>query len=163
MFQWGHAAAVLVLAWPLAGLLGYLLHRGIHHPRAGRLYKAHIAHHKAYPVSDFTSDTYREVGKDSTVWTFLGAGLILGLFSLVLFPVWFAVPFAIDLAIMGYISDKIHGAMHLNKTHWDKFILFEWLQAAHVQHHKNVKTNYGIFSFFWDYVFRTYRSPDHND
>ena len=154
MILW--ALAVLILGVPVVSLAGYVIHFCLHHPWLGPFHRSHMAHHTVYPENDFLSDKYREVGKDSTVWPFLAVGLILAGIGAWLTPWWLWVPLAIDAALVGYLSDKVHEYTHVPS--WlEKLKVFHYLRAKHVIHHVDPKTNYGILGFTFDKIFGTFR------
>jgi sterol desaturase/sphingolipid hydroxylase (fatty acid hydroxylase superfamily) len=55
------------------------------------------------------------------------------------------------------LHNNMHDSFHIRKTFWHKFPFFQKLIKSHYQHHINMGTNYGIFSFFWDKLFKTYK------
>lgn len=144
-------------------LFGYVAHLLLHQPWMGRFNQAHLTHHdKLYPPSDFFSDTYRSAGKDNSVILFAILGIPLLLIPVLLFYFkaigLFTMLFAMASMIgIGLLHDRVHDSFHLN-NHWLKILPFyrKWLDL-HYQHHVNVKTNYGIFLFVWDKLFKTYK------
>jgi len=153
---------VFLFVFVLGTFLGYAFHRMFHSTWSGRFYKAHMTHHlKLYPPTDYFSDKYRDPGKDNTVWLFILAFSPLGLlilslmyFSAISIPMGIGV--AVEITIIGWLNNSMHDAFHLRKSFWDRFSFFSKLRKLHFQHHVNMKSNYGIFSFFWDKLLKTY-------
>lgn len=155
--------AVIILTFLFTSLLGYAIHFAFHQKWSGRLNKSHMSHHlKLYPVNDLVSDVYREPGDDST------ARLFIILFSPILLTVVGLTAFHIisilvgcaifgTMALVGILNDRLHDSMHLNKSVWHWWPGFSKLQKLHNMHHHRMGTNYGIFSFFWDKIFGTYK------
>ena len=145
-------------------LLGYVIHWALHQRWSGPLRKSHMAHHLVhYPPRDLVSDSYRSAGKDSAVYTFLLAFSPLLLLPIVLWLVgWVSLPVAVaaffSMALVGLMNDIIHDSFHV-RDHWLSRVYpgYESLRIGHFVHHRNMKRNFGIYSFAWDRVFRTFR------
>ena len=142
--------------------LGYAFHRMFHRRWSGRFYVAHMNHHlKQYPVSDFYSDEYRDPGSDSTVYLF---ALLFSpiLITMVLLTVFHIVSLFLGLSVLaemlfiGWVNNSLHDSFHLRKTFWHRFWFFDRLVKLHFNHHLDQNTNFGIFSFVWDRLFRTF-------
>ena len=139
----------------------------LHRKWSGFLYRKHIRHHfSLYPPHDFISDVYRSAGKDNTFIVFL----ILAI-PLILLPIILAIAGIISIAcmiaalivfaIIGGMHDYLHDSFHI-RNHWLYRVpiiknYFAKLVDLHYLHHKKVFYNLGIFSFFWDRVFGTFR------
>lgn len=141
---------------------GYWVHRALHQTWMGPLHRAHLTHHLVlYPSTDFTSDTYRDSGKDDTTWTFLLVGFPLLGFPLLLafFGVvgWVSAIWLVGVTGgIGLLHSFIHDWIHL-RSHW-----FHWIPGSkklielHRVHHTDLTKNFGIFTFFWDKLSKTY-------
>jgi sterol desaturase/sphingolipid hydroxylase (fatty acid hydroxylase superfamily) len=152
----------------IASLFGYVVHRSLHQKWSGRLHQAHMTHHiTLYPPEDFSSDKYRDPGKDNTVVVFgvaavplIALPIILGvlhILSLVLVVVSLVV-----MAVMSFLHGYLHDSFHI-KNHWLYQVppLKNWfarLVRRHWLHHVDMQTNFGIFVFHWDHVLRTFWS-----
>lgn len=153
-----------LIAYLLTSLLGYVIHWAIHRPWAGKAYRAHRAHHiDLYPPGKLISDEYRFAGSQSTVYTFLLAFSPLLLLPIILAIVgWFSIAQAIAalvaMGLVGLLNDIIHDSFHV-KNHWLSRLIpgYDRMQQLHFIHHVNMKKNFGIYSFFWDRLFRTFR------
>lgn len=156
----------ILITYIVTSLFGYVIHWSLHQTWAGQFNNAHMTHHlKLYPPEDFTSDSYRNAGKDSTPKFFAMAALPLIGLPIVLFAVGFLplhlmiVALAVEGA-MGFLHDYIHDAFHISR-HWMsrvpvlKDIFHKWV-ALHYLHHVDMGKNYGIFVFHWDRIFRTF-------
>lgn len=153
-----------LLAAAITDTFGYWLHRAIHQKWSGSLYKSHMAHHLTlYPPDDFSSEQYRNAGKDDTTRTFLLLGFPLLLAPSVLaflgiFGWLSAVWITAVVVCVGLLNSYIHDWIHL-KAHWFHFVPGSSnLVKKHLVHHQDMGKNFGIFTFFWDKVCRTYKS-----
>ncbi len=126
-------------------LIEYLVHAKLFHARPGSIFKmfvlGHIAHHK------------NPMGYDSLPFFFSSFILVLlaSFFSL-FFPV--TINFSIAAGILtGYIG---YGLLHFLIHHyqWKRGYL-NYLQNFHDIHHLKSKTNMGVSSPLWDYIFGT--------
>jgi len=144
-------------------LLGYGFHWMFHQPWSGHFYKAHMNHHlKQYPPTDFYSDTYRYAGKDNTVVLFglVFAPIVITMIVLTAtggVSLFLGLSVLAEMGIIGALNNSLHDCFHLRNSFWQKFSFFERLRKLHFQHHVDMSTNYGIFSFIWDQIFGTYR------
>lgn len=157
---------VLLLAFFSITLFGYVVHRLLHLPLMGVFHKSHMRHHILYPAEDYLSDKYRSAGKDSTFIFFAIASLPLlvipvlfywlGIFSFQLFAFTIFV-----MSLLGLAHNYLHNAFHI-KNHWmHRFFLtkhiFNIWTNLHYFHHKEMDTNFGIFFFWWDKLFKTFK------
>lgn len=158
----------IILSYLITTLFGHTVHWALHQPWSGKVNRAHMTHHiKLYPPSDYVSETYRDAGKDSTPKFFAIAALPLILTPIILWamgllPLSLMITVIVVEGVMGFLHNYLHDAFHI-KNHWlygmplvRKY--FSRLVELHYQHHVNLKSNYGIFSFHWDRIFRTFRS-----
>jgi sterol desaturase/sphingolipid hydroxylase (fatty acid hydroxylase superfamily) len=145
-------------------LLGYITHKIFHKKWSGRFYRAHFNHHYLqYPPEDLISDKYRDAGKDNTVYLFalcfspfIIGNIILTILGII--PIILGVGIFIEMAVVSLLNSELHDAFHLTNSFWHKFWFFDNLKKLHFQHHFDQSKNYGIFSFMWDKIFRTYRN-----
>lgn len=150
----------------LLSLFGYLAHKSLHQTWAGRFSKSHMTHHNVlYPPDNYLSDSYRSAGGDSTLFTFMKISLPLiiipiiayftGILSLLL-----TVIILIEMAVFAAINDYLHDSFHIRNHFLTRIpiikAIFNRLVMLHLQHHLDMDTNYGIYSFIWDRVFGTY-------
>jgi hypothetical protein len=155
-----------IITFFIASLFGYVVHRSLHQGWMGRFHQAHMTHHlKLYPPEDYTSDTYRHAGKDNTVWIFavaavplVGGVILLGAYNVLSLSL--TITALIVMVAMSFLHSYLHDAFHI-KNHWLHRIpfigmLFSRWTHIHWLHHVDMNTNYGIFLFHWDHVFRTY-------
>jgi sterol desaturase/sphingolipid hydroxylase (fatty acid hydroxylase superfamily) len=163
MLQFLVASAITIT---LGTLAGHLLHWRMHRKK----WRSHMYHHAVtYPKDDLRSSAeegYRSSGAFSGWITFavpVSAVVVALVCSLHAAGVsWLTcAAVASGCAIIGYMHGAIHDAMHV-EGHWLGKIVpgFGKLQRLHDQHHRNMKTNFGIVSFLWDRVFGTYRDAD---
>lgn len=152
----------LFISYLATNLFGYVVHWSLHQEWVGRHHEAHMTHHlRLYPPEDFTSLAYRSAGKDSTVWFFAAASIpmilvpiLLGYFGVI--SIVCMVAALIMEGTLGFLHNYIHDAMHI-KPHWMRSLpFFDRLSKLHMLHHIDMNTNYGIFTFHWDRLFRTF-------
>ena len=151
----------------VASLFGYVVHRILHQKWSRRLYQAHMTHHiKLYPPTDFSSEKYRDSGKDSTPKFFMLAGLPLIIIPIILYLFnWVSSPVFITILtveiLIGFLNDYLHDAFHIKNFWLHKVpyigLWFSSLTRLHYFHHVDMGSNYGIFSFIWDRIFQTFR------
>ncbi len=143
--------------------LGYWTHRLFHKPISGPFYRAHINHHAVqYPPEDFTSDIYRSAGKDNSLWYFaLAFSPLMIIIALSYFllgtSLWTCVCILGSMIGTGLVHDYMHDGFHLNKSYWHYLPGFSRLIELHKVHHVDMSKNYGIFSFVFDKMFKTYQ------
>lgn len=158
------ALLVAFLSYTVTSLLGYFVHWAIHQRWSGRIHKAHMAHHlELYPPGKLVSEEYRHAGSQSTVHTFLVAFLPLLLLPVILMLVGVIslvnCAFAVcAMVIVGLLNDVIHDSFHV-KHHWLSKVIpgYDRMRQLHFVHHINMRRNFGIYSFTWDKVFKTFR------
>jgi len=152
----------LIFVFVLLAFLGYVFHWAFHQRWSKRFYSSHMNHHlKQYPPSDFYSDRYRDPGSDNTAWLFalvfspfVATIVVLTLISAV--SLFLGLAILAEMAVIGWLNNSLHDSFHLRETFWHKFKFFNRLQKLHYQHHVNMRSNLGIFSFLWDKIFRTF-------
>jgi len=157
-----YTVAARLLSIVVGSLVGYFVHRALHKPWAGPLYKGHMEHHlEVYPKDRLTSETY-ELKKwyHSGPVLFTPAAIVLILLggltcwivgvSLVDFAA-----FAGGLVAFGFLNDYVHDSMHLRR-HWlQRFRYYRKLRRLHFMHHVDMTRNFGIVAMQWDDVFKT--------
>jgi sterol desaturase/sphingolipid hydroxylase (fatty acid hydroxylase superfamily) len=140
------------------------MHRSLHQSWAGRFNKSHMAHHqKLYPPSDYQSETYRNPGKDNTVFIFvipsifmLAIPVVLGAVGVVAW--WLTGVMVAEMLMIGWLHDTIHDAFHLTGHPLNKWRAFREWNRLHFVHHQDMSRNYGIFGFGFDKVFGTFET-----
>jgi sterol desaturase/sphingolipid hydroxylase (fatty acid hydroxylase superfamily) len=157
------AILVSILTFIALTSLGYISHWAFHQRWSGRFYTSHMSHHLVlYPPSDFYSDKYRDAGKDNTSVLFflIFLPLILGAIAITvlkIIPLLFGIIILVEMAAFGAANNVLHDAFHLRKTFWQRFWFFDKLVKLHIQHHKNMKKNFGILFFWPDKLFNTFK------
>lgn len=162
----GAVLLTILIVYIVVSLFGYFVHKSLHQDWTGRYNTSHMAHHeKLYPPEDFLSEKYRDAGKDDTFWTFAVISLplilapivlgLLGILSLTLTLIALT-----EMLLIGWLNNYLHNALHI-KNHWiSKVPIIKYLFAKwgnlHYLHHVNMSFNYGIFSFHWDRLFKTF-------
>lgn len=160
----------LLISYIVTSLFGYVIHWSLHQSWAGQFNNAHMTHHlKLYPPEDFTSDTYRHAGKDSTPKFFAMAAIPLILTPIVLgllgiLPFYLVITVLVVEGIMGFLHDHIHDLFHINNNWMSRVpvlrdIFHKWTRL-HYLHHVDMEKNYGIFVFHWDRLLGTFWKRD---
>lgn len=156
----------IILTFLVTTLFGHVVHWCLHQPWLGAVNNSHMTHHlRLYPADDFTSEVYRNAGKDSTPKFFAVAAIplvvtpiILAVLGVFTWPITLTV-LAVE-ALMGFLHNYLHDSFHI-KNHWLGRvpvlggIFHRWIEL-HYLHHVDMSKNYGIFTFFWDRLFGTY-------
>lgn len=143
--------------------LGYLAHLALHQSWTGKLNKMHMKHHEElYPHHDYLSVRYRSAGSSNSVYIFVPilsiiVFALLFIFYLLGLNVWFIALIILESIIIGWIHNYLHDVFHISPTYLEKFKFFQKWRYLHYIHHIDMTKNYGIFSFVWDYIFRTYQ------
>ena len=126
-----------------------------------------MSHHlKMYPPEDFTSDVYRHAGTSSSSKYFalvalpvILAPIVLGIIGII--PLHLVLIVLSIEGLMGLLNDRIHDAFHIN-NHWMsrvpglRVIFARWTKLHYI-HHVDMSKNYGIFTFHWDHLFKTFK------
>lgn len=151
--------AVIVVTYSLAELIGYLFHRLAHVPGT-ELYKSHMLHHlQAYPPTRFSSEKYISIGiRSFVVWFMPIFAVFLGAQVAILngWPLFAGIMTTLAVAGMNLYA---HDSYHLSK-HWlSETRFFKRLTDFHEVHHRNMKKNFGIYTFVIDKVFGTFKNP----
>lgn len=149
-------------------LLGYLIHKLFHKEWMGFAAKSHLVHHNIkYPPGDLISDKYRHAGKNTTILLFIP--IVIGALSFTVFLGYVGIltPFyaalgAIEILLITYLHNALHDAFHVHNSFWNRIPGFKKMQGLHFEHHLKMDTNFGIFDFTWDKIFKTY-SAENND
>lgn len=143
-------------------LLGWLVHWSFHQKWSGFFYRGHYNHHfKQYPSNDMFSDIYRSAGLDSSgIWMPVIFSPLIGLLIYGMIVGWLSWVMGLMILatalITGWLHSYIHDATHLKK-HWLQIIpWFANLVELHIQHHRNINSNLGIFFFGFDRLFNTF-------
>lgn len=158
------ALLTALVTYLITSLLGYVVHWAIHQRWVGRAYEAHRAHHiDLYPPGRLISEKYLSAGKQSTVYTFLLAFSPLLILPVVMYFVgWFSLGMTVAaiaaMAAVGLLNDLIHDSFHV-RNHWLSRVIpgYSRMRELHFVHHVNMKRNFGIYSFIWDKVFKTFK------
>jgi len=146
-----------------ATFFGHAIHWALHQRWSRVFNRAHMEHHcDLYPPGRLSSDKYR-----LPRWYHRGALLFTpplliilatagGLLWLLGAPWWTLVVFGIVLIGFGLFNDAAHDTMHIRQYPLMKHRWYRNMRKLHYLHHVDMKTNFGIVSFTWDKVFRTF-------
>lgn len=151
----------LTIGFFVGEAIGYFIHRMLHSPLSGMLHQKHMMHHlKLYPITDFYSEKYRSPGKDSTFFIFSAIIFTASILMFIFLPLRMAMPVSIEFLILGLINDYLHDIFHIHPNWLEKSELFQKLRSIHYQHHVDMGTNFGIYTFLTDRALGTFRLRD---
>ncbi len=152
---------VIALGLVIGDMTGYAIHRFIHWPHSGVLYRNHMHHHLSlYPVHDYMSDgVYRSAGKHNTMYIFTAFIAAACLLLFVFLPIWIAAIWSAEFIFLGFLNDYLHDAFHVMGHRLEEYDWFLNLRRLHYEHHRDMTANLGIFSFGPDVVFESYYDP----
>lgn len=138
--------------------VGYIVHRLAHYPISGKLYQSHMFHHaKAYPPGRYTSKKYLNPDENPLKMIFVTAFAIVNMAVLILCPLLFFIGFFLSTAICSLANEYVHDAFHVENHPLARLPGFMWLSDLHKVHHENVKKNFGIYLFWFDRMFGTFK------
>lgn len=143
--------------------LGYGIHWCFHREWSGIFFRKHRKHHDIlYPPDQFISSKYRDPGSDNSVILFSVAfsPFVLSLLVITIFhiiPPLLGILMLGEMAIVATINNYLHDSFHLEKSIWHRWPGFTKLRQLHLMHHINQSSNYGIFNFWCDRFFGTYK------
>ena len=149
--------SIAIAAYVVGNFMGYMVHRLLHCTFMGKAYEDHYHHHcRIYPPNDYLSDEYREppTGADQGKY-YIAAFLVVCLPLLAWHWGYFLWAIVTSLAVLK-TNAWVHDVLHIRGHYLERFRLFQWLREVHFQHHVDVHTNYGIFEFVPDLLFRTF-------
>lgn len=147
-------------------LFGYVVHRSLHRPWTGVFNQRHMTHHLTlYPPSDYLSEKYRDAGKDNTVITFaivsspvVATPIVLGILGIL--PLSLVITAIAMMALVSFLHSYLHDTFHIRDHFFTRLPIIKTLFARWVQlhylHHVNMATNFGIFLFHWDHLFKSF-------
>ena len=143
-----------------------MAHKALHQSWAGRFNSSHMTHHVTlYPPEDYLSTKYRNAGKDDTFWIFAVISLPLLLTPIILcvfniLSLSLTIISLVEMLFIGWLNTYLHNSMHienhiLTRIPIVKDIFAQW-NRLHYLHHVDMQKNFGIFSFSWDKLLKTY-------
>lgn len=148
---------VSVVTYLLGNFGGYLVHRLLHNKLMGRAYEDHYHHHYTiYPVSDYLSDEYREPPIEAGQAKYYIPVLMLMCAPFLLWHWGYFILAVVESLAVLKLNSVVHDSLHIRGHRMEKYRFFIWLREVHFQHHVDVHTNYGIFSFLTDRIFKTF-------
>ena len=148
---------VTLAVYAVGNLLGYVVHRLLHCKWMGKAYEDHYHHHcRIYPPHDYLSEEYREPPMDADQGKYYITAFVLMCTPLLAWS-WVYFVWGVLMALIVLKANAwVHDVLHIRGHYLERFRLFRWLREVHFQHHVDVHTNFGIFVFFPDHLFRTY-------
>ena len=118
-------------------------------------YRAHMEHHlHIYPPSKFLTDEYQPTeSKNAKAYAFtILLSPFIGCYFTGLNLKTYLVGLGLSTGLLK-IADELHKAVHRKNTCLEKYNWFQDIRTLHYYHHKgDMKHNYGISNFFWDYI-----------
>lgn len=157
----------IIITYFIVSTFGYIVHKSLHFSFTKRFNVSHMVHHlKMYPSGDYLSSKYRSAGKDDTFWTFALLSVPVVLTPIILgflgIPLLLVAISLFEMLFLGWLNNYLHTCFHI-KNHWlsrfflTKYYFNKW-SRLHEIHHDDMYKNYGIFSFFLDRLFGTYKA-----
>jgi sterol desaturase/sphingolipid hydroxylase (fatty acid hydroxylase superfamily) len=149
----------------VSSFFGHWVHWSLHQHWTRKLNQKHMTHHeKLYPANDYLSLTYRDSGKDNTVFIFFVLSLpviltpiVLGILGIISLPI--VITAFLTMAAFSFASNYFHDAFHI-RNHWiNNFSMFRSWNTLHYEHHIDQNKNFGIVFFGWDRLFGVYKPP----
>jgi sterol desaturase/sphingolipid hydroxylase (fatty acid hydroxylase superfamily) len=140
-------------------IVGQTVHR-IAHDRDmdDNIYRKHMTHHLVrYPPGHFYSETYRSSGMDSFVQYFVIPVLLSATVAYLLLPMYLFITFVGFMGLFALVNDRVHLYFHIKDCWLEKYKWFRRLRALHYLHHRNMKFNYGITTFYIDKLLKTFK------
>ena len=145
-YSWWYVPMSLALAMLLHETYYYWVHRWMHNPKWFKI--IHKVHHDSYIPSPWTAFSFHpyEAALEA---------IILPLILLVI-PLHPAV-ILIHLVLMTLSSVINHLDIEIYPKSWVRHPVFQWLIGAthHSLHHREFRTNYGLYFTFWDRWMKT--------
>jgi hypothetical protein len=157
----------IIISYITTLLFGYGFHWALHQTWMKEAHQAHMTHHqRLYPAHDYVSSTYRHAGKDAAPKFFIIAALPLVILPLILYFLGLISCYLVLIIwsvqiLTGLAHNYLHDAFHI-KNHWLGkipviYTIYRKWSYLHYLHHVNMQINYGIFSFWADKLFGTFR------
>ena len=140
---------------------GHCIHWVLHRTWAGPIHISHNDHHRRkYTPKDFLDTKYRYVDEGNSPFIYYAIpAVIFVALGFYLLPFHWALILSVELALVAFANDWIHLQLHID-GHWlERYRWFWRCRDLHWQHHVNEGTNYGIFSFFTDKLFGSFKEP----
>jgi sterol desaturase/sphingolipid hydroxylase (fatty acid hydroxylase superfamily) len=123
-----------------------------------------MQHHlELYPPTDLVSDSYRSAHwLNSGVFLFTPPFIVIVLLAAIFlyalnlsFTYFFA--FAGTALAYSILADYVHDTFHLRDHYLHRFKFYDRIRSLHMLHHIDMRSNFGIVTFFWDKVFHTFK------
>jgi sterol desaturase/sphingolipid hydroxylase (fatty acid hydroxylase superfamily) len=148
-----------ILTYLFSEAVGFAIHWVAHRPWSGRMFRHHMVHHaKDYPPNRFMTDKYLVGLKESFIWYFAPAFVLMNLTAWLLLAWPLALTFSLITIGVSVFNDLVHDSFHV-ENHW--MTQFRWhsrTRELHRIHHVNVKKNLGMYLTIYDRIFGSFRS-----
>lgn len=138
--------------------VGFAIHRLAHWSGSGKLFQDHLNHHAvAYPPSKYLSAKYLGDLRTSFIPYFIPVFVAFNLLAFAIMSWPMALTFLVVSSAVSLASNMLHDSYHV-KDHWlTRFSWHRHLREVHRVHHVNVKKNLGIYFYFYDRLFGSFR------
>lgn len=150
-------AAVVIGAYLVAEVAGYITHALAHLRCMGPLNRAHMRHHTRYAPANFIQDRYVDDGFGP--W-YAPAFITASVIAFCLLPIGMACAAVLTFVAVAVVNDKLHDSYHVGDHPFTRFRWHRRLRALHYVHHKHVTKNVGIYAFWIDRLLHRFRSID---
>lgn len=157
-FQLISYSATVILSFYTVSFIQSSLHFLLGHHRVGRsIFRDHVTcHHAHYHHRALTSNRYIQHEKLVTPLFVIPALGLIGA-AYVTLPFGIFVAHTVTVVLSFGLHIYLHTRYHLSNTWLLRFDWFRRYRALHFQHHKDMRTNFGIVSFLWDRLFGTFQ------
>jgi lathosterol oxidase len=145
-YTWYYHVLSVMLALFIHETYYYWLHRLMHHPKLYRF--LHKGHHDSIEVSSWTAFSFDPL---ETIFQVLPFYLITLLIPLHLYSILFLLIFMSISATINHLNHEVYPQEFKNHIVFKHFIG----ATHHALHHKEFKTNYGLYFTFWDKWMKT--------
>lgn len=146
----------ILLSWLVTEFIGYLFHRFVHSPLAGRLHRGHMSHHlDHYPQTRYLSDKYEATPRSSLTYYLAPFFFLLSALTLYLAPLAIGLTAVGTALVIAVINDRLHNYFHVLNTPMNKSRWFWKLREQHFIHHIDFTKNLGVYTFIFDSAFGT--------
>lgn len=149
--------ATSFLLYQLTNLCNYLLHRFAQHKENTTHMKQH---HRLYNRKRHSSGRFRWIGYVANSEIAYGFMILSAFaFSFMFLPNFVTMVFLVQMPVHLFLFHYFHISFHKKHGFIQRFKWFRKLKALHHIHHRSVHSNFSVFDFTFDRIFKTYIGP----
>ena len=149
--------------WYFYHLMEYIIHTLSHNRKYGSyIYRAHLNHHKVYPISQFSGKLpfkySKIVGIPETFCVYFPFIVIITIGFRLLLPYDLFIFVCSETYLLLFISDYIHTQIHIDGSWLETYPTFMKLRKYHYLHHLRRSKNMSLSGLdtIYDQLFDTY-------